>query len=70
MFRECYEMVFNSYLLISSRDNINPPGCTDKDHHFTMHTLDKPQPCGLCAKYLKGSIFQVIAQIYGFTEVF
>jgi hypothetical protein len=66
MLRVSYEMVFNSNLLIFSRDNINPPGCTDKDHHFTMHTLDKPQPCGLCAKYLKGSIFQVNLPLWSY----
>ncbi|XP_065334269.1 protein vav isoform X1 [Cloeon dipterum] len=39
-------------------DNIYPKGCTDMNHSFMMHTLDKPQQCILCRKYLKGSFFQ------------
>ncbi|XP_059480997.1 protein vav isoform X2 [Neocloeon triangulifer] len=39
-------------------DNMNPKGCSDRGHHFLMHTLEQPQHCILCRKYLKGSIYQ------------
>ncbi|XP_022919863.2 protein vav isoform X1 [Onthophagus taurus] len=39
-------------------DNLKLPEFANKTHKFEMYTFDKPTLCWVCAKYLKGLLFQ------------
>lgn len=46
--------------LHDAMDNLEPPGCRNTDHKFSLYTFDTPISCWHCSKFLKGLIHQVL----------
>lgn len=44
--------------LQEAMDNLEPPGCRNTDHKFSIATFEAPVICRHCSKFLKGRIHQ------------
>lgn len=43
---------------VEAMDNLNPPGCRNTDHKFSITTFDVALSCTHCSKFLKGRLNQ------------